>query len=354
MLCLALISLLWGAAGWSQSAGGPRYAGTRAEVVKQSAPKYPRGSKKRGQEGWVMLSFVIRENGRVADPLIEDSSGEPDFDKSAVQAVKGWRYEPATLDGEAVPQRQTRLVLTFAMDLPRRGASLRFREGYGRATEALAKGNYQGAEGEWQSLAEYDGWNLYEIARLWALYGLIGEAAGDDAKAMAGLERATRGGVAYLEKDFYLAALRKIFALKLRADDHAGALIIYSRLERQPGALEGFPKITEAAQALRAMVTGDEVLAVQGGLENVAGKPMWTRRLLRRQIRLEAIRGKLDKVDFRCEWGRATHKPVEGVTWVLPAEWGDCDVYLTGKRGARFTLLELPASVDGTTESAPD
>lgn len=289
-----------------------------------------------------MLSFVIRENGAVADPVIEDSSGEPDFDKAALRAVKSWRYDPATLDGEPVPQRQTRLVLSFAMDLPRRGAGLRFREGYTRASERLAEGDAVGAEQEWQSLRDHDGWNLYETARLWALYGLIGEAAGDDGKALAGLERATRGGVAYLEKDFYQAALRKMFVLRLRANDHAGALMVYSRLERQSGALDGYPQLREAATALRELATGREVLSVQGALVDVAGRPLWTRRLLRRQVSLEAIRGKLDQVDFRCEWGRAKHKPKEGVTWTLPAEWGDCDVYLTGKRGARFTLLELP------------
>lgn len=290
-----------------------------------------------------MLSFMIRKNGTVVDSLIEDSSGEADFDKAALRAVRSWRYEPATLDGVAVEQRQTRLVLTFAMDLPRRGASLRFREGYTRASERLAEGDYAGAEQEWQSLADYDGWNLYETARLWALYGLIGEASSDDAKALSGLERATRGGVAYLDKDFYVAALRKMFVLNLRANDHAGALMIYSRLERQPGSLDGYPQLVDAAVALRELVNGNEVLVVQGALADVAGKPLWTRRLLRRQISLNAIRGRLDLVDFRCEWGRATYKPEESVTWTLPAEWGDCDVYLTGKRGARFTLLELPA-----------
>ena len=335
--------MLFATVGWGQSDSTPRYAGTRAEVIKQTPPKYPRGSKKRSQEGWVMLSFVIRENGRVVDALVEDSSGESDFDKSALQAVKSWRYEPATLDGEPVPQRQTRLVLTFAMDLPRRGASLRFREGYGRATEALGRGDTAGAEGEWTSLADFDGWNLYEIARLWALYGLIGEASGDNEKALAGLERATRGGVAYLEKDFYLAALRKMFALKLQADDHAGALIVYSRLQRQPGALDGHPEIDQAAEAVRELVNGSAVISVQGALKDVSGTAMWTRRLLRRQVSLAALRGKLDKVDFRCEWGRLVVKPEEDVTWTLPSEWGDCDVYITGRRGGRFTLKELPA-----------
>ena len=66
-LSLALITLLFSPVGSSQSGSTPRYAGTRAEVIKQTPPKYPRGSKKRGQEGWVMLSFMIRENGRVVE-----------------------------------------------------------------------------------------------------------------------------------------------------------------------------------------------------------------------------------------------------------------------------------------------
>lgn len=291
-----------------------------------------------------MLSFVIDENGAAVDPVIEDTSGERAFDKEALKIVRSWRYSPATVAGVPVPQRQTRLVLTYAMDYPRRGASLRFREGHARANEALAAGDYSAAEREWRSLAEFEGWNLYETARLWTLYAAIGEARGDSEVALEGLQRACRGGGAYLQQDLYLAALRKIFVLQLQSGNRSGALQTYAQLEVLPGALDAYPEIVAAAQSVRQRVAGPEVLAEEGQLEEVAGTAFWTRRLLRREVGLTDTVGKLERIEFRCDWGRITDRPEEGTRWQLPADYGDCDVYLFGREGARFTLLEFPES----------
>ena len=293
-----------------------------------------------------MLSFVINEKGRVEGALVEDSSGSGDFEKEALKVVRKWRYEPAEVDGEAVSQRQSRLILTYAMDIPRRGAGLRFREGYNSVTERMQEQDYMGAERQWQNLADYDGWNLYETARLWALYGLIGEAEGDDQQALEGFLRATRGGGTYLEKESYLAALRKIFILQLRTEDHAGALGTYNRLERRDGALANYPQLTEAAVALRDRLGKREILAINGRLRETAGEYFWTRRLIRRDLELMEARGKLEQIDIRCEWGRITDKPEVGSRWQIPAEYGGCDVYLFGKKGGRFTLLEHPPPPD--------
>ena len=328
---------------WSQALAQPRVDASRAQILQQSGPKYPRDAKKRGQEGWVMLSFMVNEKGGVSDALIEDSSGVPAFEKEALKVVKKWRYEPATFNGDPVPQRQTRLVLTYAMDMPRRGASLRFREGYSSVQERLNEQDYTGAEREWQTLADFDGWNLYETARLWSLYALVGEAQGDNAQALTGLLRATRGGGSYLEKDFYAAALRKMFVLQLQADNRAGALATYGQLERRAGSLDGFQQLTEAATTLRERLQAAEVLATEARVEVIAGKIFWTRRLLRREIELFDIRGKLETIDFRCDWGRVTDKAVVGKRWQLPPEYGDCDVYVYGRKGSRFSLLQFPA-----------
>ncbi|MGI9330047.1 MAG: energy transducer TonB [Gammaproteobacteria bacterium] len=343
---LGLLLLLSGvliSVSWAQALSQPRVDTSRAQILKQPGPKYPRDSKKRGQEGWVMLSFMVNKKGGVTDALIEDSSGVTAFEKEALKVVKKWRYEPATYDGEPVEQRQTRLVLTYAMDIPRRGAGLRFREGYNSVQERLSEQDYDGAQREWQTLADFNGWNLYETARLWALYALVGEAQGDNAQALTGLLRATRGGGSYLEKDFYAAALRKMFVLQLRADNRAGALVTYGRLERRSGALDGFEQLTEAAVTLRERLQASEVLAAEARVEVIAGKPFWTRRLLRRDVELFDIRGKLESIDFRCDWGRVKDKAVTGKRWQLPRELGDCDVYVYGRKGSRFSLLQFPA-----------
>jgi TonB family protein len=65
---------------------------------------YPDAAKSARQQGIVELSFLIDENGDVRDPEIVQSGGAV-FDDSVLEAVKSWKYEPATKLGVRVKMR---------------------------------------------------------------------------------------------------------------------------------------------------------------------------------------------------------------------------------------------------------
>jgi TonB family protein len=70
--------------------------------IERSNPSHPTRALQYGNEGWVMLSFVVTETGEVEEPMIEDSSGVEAFESAALEAVSRWRYTPATVNGEPV------------------------------------------------------------------------------------------------------------------------------------------------------------------------------------------------------------------------------------------------------------
>ncbi len=88
---------------------------TAAQLEQRVAPQYPPLALSRRIAGQVTLSVLIRKDGSVTD--VKVLSGNPLFHISAVDAVKQWRYTPATLDGEPVEAR-AQVVLKF--DLPGR------------------------------------------------------------------------------------------------------------------------------------------------------------------------------------------------------------------------------------------
>ena len=45
-----------------------------AVVLEQTQPGYPGKGVRRGQEGWVRMSYVVTPDGRAIDPIILDSS----------------------------------------------------------------------------------------------------------------------------------------------------------------------------------------------------------------------------------------------------------------------------------------
>ncbi len=61
--------------------------------------------------GRVVLLFIIDEQGRVQNPVVQ-SSTDPIFEAAALAAVKQWRFEPVKRNGKVVPFR-TRVPITF-------------------------------------------------------------------------------------------------------------------------------------------------------------------------------------------------------------------------------------------------
>lgn len=64
-----------------------------------SPPEYPEIARVRGYEGIVLVSAQILPDGRVGDVRIRKSSGYSILDRSAMQAVKPWKFEPAKRAG---------------------------------------------------------------------------------------------------------------------------------------------------------------------------------------------------------------------------------------------------------------
>jgi periplasmic protein TonB len=58
----------------------------------------------------VWLSVVISTAGRVAETTLVQSAGDGTLDEKAVQAVKAWRFKPATRNGKAISVRDTIIV----------------------------------------------------------------------------------------------------------------------------------------------------------------------------------------------------------------------------------------------------
>jgi protein TonB len=78
-------------------------------------PQYPIRASERGIEGWVVLEFVITETGTVRNPVVLDAKPKRIFDRSAIQALKKWKYRPRVIDGTAV-ERTEQVKLTFDLD----------------------------------------------------------------------------------------------------------------------------------------------------------------------------------------------------------------------------------------------
>ncbi len=66
-------------------------------------PEYPEAARVHGEQGYVLLSIHVLANGEAGSVSVTQGSGYRDLDEAAANAVRKWRFQPATLSGQPVP-----------------------------------------------------------------------------------------------------------------------------------------------------------------------------------------------------------------------------------------------------------
>ena len=72
----------------------------QAKIINQTQPQYPQIAKMAHVSGTVLLHAIISENGTIQE--LQVMSGPALLRQAALDAVKQWRYQPTTLNGQPV------------------------------------------------------------------------------------------------------------------------------------------------------------------------------------------------------------------------------------------------------------
>jgi protein TonB len=83
----------------------------KPRVLIQTVPRYPPEMRRKKVQGTVYMTFLVDRSGRVVEPAVEKSTN-PAFDGAAMEAVRQWKFEPGTRQGEKV-QFKMRIPITF-------------------------------------------------------------------------------------------------------------------------------------------------------------------------------------------------------------------------------------------------
>ena len=101
-----------GVAELSVSAGSDRDAVPQVRIQ----PDYPIQARQKGIEGWVDVKFTVGADGSVRNPVVVNAQPKKIFDRAAIQAVKGWKYNPKIEDGRAVERRGLKVRIRFQLE----------------------------------------------------------------------------------------------------------------------------------------------------------------------------------------------------------------------------------------------
>jgi TonB family protein len=80
----------------------PRPGMTLPKPIRQPRPQIPRGASQVPTHGKLILEVLITEEGKVTAPMIVQPLPAPTLSYAALQALRRWEFEPATIDGKPV------------------------------------------------------------------------------------------------------------------------------------------------------------------------------------------------------------------------------------------------------------
>jgi TonB family protein len=94
-----------------------------SEVVPASAlelthyvpPEFPSSARERAMSGWVDVQFMVVTDGSVGDISVVGADPAGQFEQSATDAVRKWKYRPVLRDGKPINQR-ARVRVRFALE----------------------------------------------------------------------------------------------------------------------------------------------------------------------------------------------------------------------------------------------
>jgi TonB family protein len=322
-----------------------------AVVIDQKNPGYPGSTVRRGQEGWVRMSYVVTPDGYAIDPIVLNSSGGGGFEEEARQVMSDWRFEP----GE--------------MELPYNIVNIRSEINRGRdaATSNFIRRtkrilihlhNEEVAEAREQADTAYKmgGWNLYESTMLWLMIGRVDGAQDDNAGKLEMYTRALEmGNSTAIPSDDRVELLEKIFLLQSHFQQYAAALRSRDRLAELRGNDAAMERTADLAAEMQRKLADDDVTTARATIYNPCdcdeGEPLWHYVPARRTFSFANASGNVERFEARCESQRISGNVEPDKVWTLDPDWGFCRVIVFGNDGATFDFLE---HLHDSEESAAD
>lgn len=310
----------------------------KAIPIKRIAAKYPVSAARKGQEGWVRLSFVVKEDGSVDLPIIEDSSGIKSFEKAAKRAVMAWKFDPATRNGQTIEQCQNSVQLDFKMNKTPRGASRRFASQYGKILQLINDKELVEAKETLDDLENKPRQNFYEDKFFFSAKASYFRAISDQRQELINLKKLIPTGKDYLPKDTYVYAIVRAFQLALLNNELSNTLYFFDKLKEFDDKNKKIVALTPYIDKINILINSSEHILVTAQINE---RKHWNHYLARKKFTFSNIEGKLNSIDIRCDNHFSTYTLESEKQWKIPASWGKCQLFVKGEQGATFNLVEI-------------
>lgn len=311
--------------------------------VKKPELRYPNSELGRLGEGWAQFDFTIDEFGAPVDFRVVDGLGAPVYSKLAIEGVSTARYEPAERDGKKVGVNISDFNVYFQVEGENRAAVHGVVDmAYETAFNLRKQGKLQ--ESLDRLRQSFKGTlNLYEQATLSFGIAISYKGLGDFRRALVHARRATANEGIFADRGIRRNAFILLSELHARDNNPADALCSFAVVKKLDPEYQPEPMLASLLDAARQTHLGSapvqtEVQLVESERADVGAS--WYHPVLRRNVSIKPIEGKLDSYRLWCPTTKVVQPVGVGASIVVDEANSPCMLYVYGDAGARFVVDE--------------
>ncbi|MFV3128613.1 energy transducer TonB [Niveispirillum sp. KHB5.9] len=304
---------------------------------------YPTTEYNKSREGWVDLRFTVKADGSVTDIETAAIMGRDAFAEQATRWLRNCRFKPALENGKPVDAQNIVRRFHYRMDMSA-GADRGIRTRLLEVNGMIQQGKLDEAEAALDAI-EPDARYIYEFVHILLRRASIMALRDRTDIALLYLWQLSSSNE-FLEPEEYGRYLRMQLQLELKHGLLNSALWTLPHF-KDLGKRPGDDKLVTALEKLKTIAASDQPMLIVGripsecrGIICPTSTPSWDYFPVRRTLSLTAIEGNLDQVEGRCAHKTFKMKAEAGVTWTIPASWGQCAIRITGAPGSSFKLID--------------
>lgn len=327
---------------YAVEAGAAEEVFKKAEILERTAANYPYARAKKSHEGIVELGVMVSIEGNVYSPVVSLST-HVDFEESALEAVKKYKFSPATLNGTPV---DSHYVVRVRFDLEEGGdaVSERFSKFYKTAKKELAKDepNQKKLERKIKSMSETFHMTHYSLAHLASVKAQTAAKFSDQQTKLSAFKQLLIFDDAIDQNgnildDYFLSWTRSaVIATQLGLGKLQAAYWNY--LDLQKTAPKSAQKFDANMVKVKSIISSGEPFAQQLALGARAYQEV---SLSDTNFEVQDIVGNINKLTFRCQKGFTEIEYQASSEYFVLSDWGPCKIQISGSKETTATLVRF-------------
>jgi len=303
-------------------------------------------------EAQVDVRFTIGSDGVVKNANIERLLGPPEFGDSALAAVAQYKYQPAIEDGHPVEQNR-RIRFTFQISNPIVGARAKVVSAYRDAVQLAKDKKTDEAIAALKAIIGQQRLNFYERTMVAFVLASIYVDQSNNSLALDQIRDATLNEGGFLDKRAQENAIRLRISLEAANGEFAEAFAWFEILKKHVTVGDD-DSSAKLVGRLHALLDDSTPLELDASISPDAGAPPWQHTLLRRSFSFDAITGKLNNFEMRCDRHGIESAVSDKANWTVPKSWSGCVIYVSGAPGTKFQFVEsVPEAAATPNAPAP-